>query len=270
MTEQQSLENKLEQKANAVAKTGNKKPVSKGESIRQALEKYKGQIAMALPKHITPDRLTRIAMTSIRTNPKLMSCEMSSLLSAVIQAAQVGLEPGIMGQCYLVPYGTQAQFIIGYKGLIDLVRRSGHITSIAAHAVYENDEFDFEYGLNEKLHHKQNLDNKGELKAFYAYAKFKDGGHAFEVMSKEDIDRIRDKYSKSQKNGTFYGPWKDEYEEMGKKTVVKKLIKYLPISIEILKQFNQDETVKKNVNEVLEPYNEVDFIEVETTEPSVV
>src|SRR5690606_28083055 len=121
--------------------------------------KFRAEIARALPRHMDPDRMLRIAMTVVRQTPDLQKCTVPSVLGALMQAAQLGLEPGILGHCYLVPFRNgrtgqhEVQFIIGYKGLIDLARRSGNIQSIAAHPVYENDLFEFEYGLNERLRH---------------------------------------------------------------------------------------------------------------------
>ena len=161
---------------------------------------------------------------------------MKSLLGAVIQSSQLGLEPGtVLGHAYLVPYRnkktgtTEAQFILGYRGMIDLARRSGQIESIAAQAVHAHDEFEFAYGLNETLVHKPAMTgDRGDIIAFYAIAKLKGGGHAFEVMPRADVDAVM---RSSQSRGQW-GPWKDHYSEMGRKTVIRRLAKYLPLSIE--------------------------------------
>ena len=122
----------------------------KPKTIDDYLKQMAPAMAQALPKHMDVDRLMRLAMTTIRTTPALKDADVSSLLGAVMQAAQLGLEPGLMGHCYLLPFKnskkgiTEVQFIIGYKGMIDLARRSGHIQSIYAHAVYEKDEFEYE------------------------------------------------------------------------------------------------------------------------------
>jgi recombination protein RecT len=207
-----------------------------GSNVSAFFEANKSAIAAVLPKHVTPERLMKIAMHAIRTTPALQECSVKSLLGAVIQSSQLGLEPNtILGHAYLVPYKnrksgtTDAQFIPGYKGLIDLARRSGQIESIAAHAVHAADEFEFSYGLHESLTHKPAMTgDRGDIIAFYAIAKLKGGGHAFEVMPRSDVDAVmRSTQSKGQ-----WGPWKDHYPEMGRKTVIRRLAKYLPLSIE--------------------------------------
>ncbi len=233
------LKEKLARKASSPARSNRPE-----ETIRQYLERMGPEIRRALPKHLDPDRLARVALTTIRTNPKLLECNIGSLMAAVMQAAQLGLEPGILGHCYIIPYGKEAQFIIGYRGFIDLARRSGNIQSIASHEVCEGDEFQFEYGLDEKLCHKPALKDRGEPYLYYAYAKFKGGGHSIEVMSIEEIERIRGR-SKAKDSG----PWITDYDEMAKKTVVRRLAKYLPISIEIMRGLEQDESVKTEITE---------------------
>lgn len=262
-----------------IAKQEQKQLAQQGEKKQTLIDlmmKYKPQFEMALPKHLNADRLIRLAVTEFRRNPALRECTPESLLGAVMQAAQAGLEPDAFGSCYLVPFNNkkkgpdgkeywvkEVQLVIGYKGLIELVRRSGQVTSIVANEVYENDEFEFEYGLNEKLYHKPKLDgDRGNLKCFYAYARFKDGGYAFTVMSVEQINQIRDKFSKSRKNGEIYGPWKDHYESMAKKTVIKQLIKYMPISVEIQNQIVMDETVHSSFKEEPKPIYEIDDVDV--------
>lgn len=217
----------------------------KPKTIEDYLKQMAPAMAQALPKHMDVDRLMRLAMTTIRTTPALKEADVSSLLGAVMQAAQLGLEPGLMGHCYLLPFKnnkkgiTEVQFIIGYKGMIDLARRSGHIQSIYAHAVYENDEFEYELGLEPKLQHKPSMEaNKGEFVGAYAVARFKDGGYQFEFMSKAEIEKRKGRSKAANSN---YSPWATDYEEMAKKTVVRHMWKYLPISVELQQQVVYDE-----------------------------
>jgi recombination protein RecT len=230
----------LKEKATGVQE----KPKSPAQRVRDYLERMKPELNAALPKHMNPDRMARVALTTIRTNPKLLECSIESLMGAVVQASQLGLEPGLLGHCYLIPFRngktgkTDVQFIIGYKGLLDLVRRSGEIESIAAHVVHEKDTFEFEYGLDEKLRHVPCLvADRGQVTLAYAYAKFKDnGGYQIMVMTKPEIEAIRER-SKAKDNG----PWVTDWEEMAKKTVLRRLCKYLPMSIEIAGAIERDE-----------------------------
>jgi len=206
------------------------------------LEQMKGEIARCLPKHLTPERMTRIAMTELRKTPKLQECDPMSFIAAIMQASQLGLEPGILGSCYLIPFNNtklgkvECTFMPGYRGFLDLARRSGQIVSLVSRSVFANDEFHYEFGLKENIVHKPAMDDRGDLVAVYAVALLKDGGHQFEVMSKRDVDEIR-KTSKSSGNG----PWVTHYEEMAKKTVLRKLFKWLPCSVEMQKAVSLDE-----------------------------
>lgn len=200
-------------------------------TIKTLLQQSEKAIASRLPKHLTPDRITKVALTAINKTPKLMECSRESLLMSIMQAAELGLEPGgALGEGYLVPYGKQCQFIPGYRGLISLARRSGQIVSIEAHVVHEKDSFTCCLGLDPQLKHEPAWDeaDPGKLRFVYAVAKLKDGGVQFEVMSRAQIEGIR---SKSKAGSS--GPWVDHYEEMARKTVVRRLFKYLPVSVEL-------------------------------------
>lgn len=176
------------------------------------------EIRTALPKHLTAERLARIALTTIRTNPKLLECSLPSLLAAIMQSAQLGLEPGLLGHAYFVPFRnnktgqSEIQFIIGYKGLIDLARRSGDIVTIASGAIYANDKFHYKKGYDEVLEHEPNFQNRGELIGVYAYATTKDGGRYGDVMTLEEVNKI-----KARSKAKDFGPWVSDFEEMAKK-----------------------------------------------------
>jgi recombination protein RecT len=210
----------------------------KVSSIRALLDKSKQQIRMALPSHLNPDRMLRIAMTSIQRNPSLLDCTPESLIGAIIQSSQLGLEPdGVLGHAYLVPYGKVCTFIPGYKGLMALARRSGEISTIYAEVVHAKDVFEYELGLNAKLKHVPTDDeDEGAFTGVYAVAKLKDGGIQFVVLKKGAIERIR-KRSKASNNG----PWVTDYEEMAKKTALRRLCKHLPCSVELEKAVALDE-----------------------------
>lgn len=198
-------------------------------TVRGMLEQNAAAIADSIPQHVSQKRLARVALSELRTTPKLLDCSPASLVNAITKASQVGLEVGsALGHAYLVPYKTECTLIVGYRGLIALARRSGEILSIQAQVVRAGDAFEFEYGLEEKLRHVPSLGERGEITHAYAVAKLKDGGVQFDVMTKAEVDQIR---NRSRASGA--GPWVTDYPEMARKTVVRRLFKYLPVSIEM-------------------------------------
>lgn len=209
------------------------------------------QIAKALPRVLTPERFTRMVLTALSKDNKLASCTPNSFLGAMMQAAQLGLEPNTpLGQAYLIPFKNkgvmEVQFQIGYKGMIDLAYRSKEVVDIQAQCVYENDEFEYELGLNPVLKHKPALKNRGEVILYYAVFHTKSGGYGFEVMSKEDI--INHAKKTSQSFGSSYSPWNKYFDEMAKKTVLKRVLKYAPIASDFAMAINSDETIKSNIS----------------------
>lgn len=207
----------------------------------------KEQIKAALPTHMTPDRMLRVAMTELRKVPKLQQCHPASFIGAIIQCSQLGLEPGgHLGHVYLIPFdnrkaGTvECQVIVGYKGMLELANRSGKVNSPQAHAVYENDFFEFEYGLTPKLRHIPARENRGKIIYVYACVFIKDGGNQFEVMSLEEVNGIR-----ARSKAANSGPWQTDYEEMARKTVIRRLFKYLPVSIEMIQAITLDEAADR-------------------------
>ncbi|ABO54164.1 recombinase RecT [Burkholderia vietnamiensis] len=244
-------------------------------SVKQFFESQKGTLAAVLPRHVSPDRMLKIALGALRTTPKLMECTVESLMGAVVQCSQLGLEPNTpLGHAYLIPFekkkkvGNQwvtdkveTQIVIGYKGLIDLARRSGQVVSIAAHAVHEHDHFDYAFGLDEKLEHKPAMSARGRVIAFYAVAKLVGGGHAFEVMSAEQVNDIRDasqnyKFARDKEKTV----WGQHYEEMGRKTVLRRLFKYLPVSIELASAAAIDDVGASGRSQALDTVLDGDYI----------
>lgn len=199
---------------------------------------FKKKMALALPKFLTADRLARVVMNECHKTPALLNCNQGSFLGAILQCAQLGLEPGgALGHCYLLPYGNTAQLIIGYRGMIDLARRSGQIVSIAAYVVREEDKFDYQLGLQPNIIHKPAHKAKpGAVTFVYAVANLKGGGVQFEVMSRAEIEAVR-----SQSKAGKSGPWVSHWDEMAKKTCIRRLFKYLPVSIEIARAIDVDE-----------------------------
>ena len=184
--------------------------------------------------------------------------------------AQLGLEPNTpQGHIYLIPFEnkkkgiTEVQIVVGYKGLIDLARRSGEIVSISSHAVFENDPFDVSFGTDESITHKPRLDGeRGKIIGFYAVAKLKDGGTQLEFMPVGDVNAIRDN-SQGYKTAVRFDkkdtPWITSYEEMGRKTVIRRLCKYLPMSIELANAAALDERADRNETQGLGAVIEGEF-----------
>ena len=228
------------------AEAGNVK-LNKSMNIADMIKVLEPEIRKALPAVITPERFTRMALSAINNNPKLAECSQMTFLAAVMNAAQLGLEPNTpLGQAYLIPFqnkgNLECQFQLGYKGLINLAYRNEQLQTIQAQCVYANDEFEYELGLNSKLYHKPALEERGEMVAVYALFKLQNGGYGFEVMSKQDIDSYAQKYSKAI-NSSF-SPWKSAYTEMAMKTVIKRVLRYAPLKTDFLRAVATDETIK--------------------------
>jgi len=239
-----NLKEQLAKKANGKEN----KAVSTSGTVLELIQKMIPQVKKALPSHLNPERLVRIVTTEIRRNPELLSCTKESLLGALMLSAQLGLEPGPLGHCYYVPFknkngSKEVNFIVGYKGMIDLARRSGQISVIYAETVYENDEFEVQLGLEPKLIHIPKLNGeRGKPVCWYGVVKFKDGGFYIKVMSKSEIEKHR---LRSPSKDSSLSPWLSDYEEMAKKTVIRAMFKYLPVSPEILEFGLPDEGIVK-------------------------
>jgi len=246
-------------------------------SIKDLIVSMEGQIAKALPSVLTPERFTRMVLTALSTNQKLRECTPQSFLGAMMQAAQLGVEPNTpLGQAYLIPYKNkgilECQFQLGYKGLIDLAYRSGEVKDIQAHEVHENDTFEYELGLEPKLKHIPAMKNRGAVIMYYAIFHTKDGGYGFNVMSVDDIQEHARKYSKAY--GSSFSPWKSNFDEMAKKTVLKRCLKYAPIKTEFARNISADETIKTTIaTDMAEQADETDYIDaevIEKEEPEVI
>jgi recombination protein RecT len=206
---------------------------SNGEKLRGLLtgDKFKAAVAQALPKHLPPDRFIRIALTAMTRTPKLAECDQESFFAALLTLSQLGIEPDGR-RAHLIPFENrkrgcvEVQLIVDYKGLAELVMRSGVVSNIHADVVCENDIFTVDRG--EIKEHKINYrEPRGKIYAAYAICRFKDGSEKAEVMTREEIEAIRGR----SRAGDF-GPWKTDWSEMAKKTVFRRLSKWLPLSPE--------------------------------------
>ena len=258
------MTNKIQNQVNNQVTTSEKK------TMQTYIKSMEGEIKKALPSVITPERFTRMVLSAISVNPKLGSCTPSSFLGAMMSAAQLGLEPNTpLGQAYILPYQNkgvlEAQFQLGYKGLIDLAYRSGEVELVQAHIVYENDKFECEYGLDAKLTHVPADSNRGKAIKVYAMFKTKSGGYGFEVMSIDDVRDHAKKYSKAYSSSC--SPWSTNFEEMAKKTVLKKCLKYAPLKSDFVRGLVQDGSIK---NEVAEDMYEVPDVVIDDADYTVV
>lgn len=199
-------------------------------ALSQMVDLYSNDITAVLPKHIDFHRMKQLFILSCKNTPKLLDCDPASLMKALFTASSMGLEPDpYFGQVYLLPYGKNVQVIPGYKGLLQLVRNSGEITSISAQVVCANDEFDYDLASGERPKHKPSiLGPRGAAIAYYCIANFRDGGFHFELMTKEEVEAIKKRSSAANKGSS---PWNSDYDEMAKKTVIRRAVKRMPISL---------------------------------------
>lgn len=228
-----------------------------GQSLQELITKSAKELGKALPEHMRPERLVRIALTCIRLNPELGKCTPASLLGALFTAAQIGIEP-VAGRAYLLPFnnsrkvGTEwktfkeAQFILGYKGVAELFYRHEKAVELSWSDVREADEFQYQYGTDAYLKHAPAMKDRGEVVAYYVVAKLQNGGKPFMVMGKEQCMEHGRKHSKTydKKTMSFYSssPWATNPDAMCLKTVLIQLAKLLPLSVEVQRAIEADES----------------------------
>lgn len=215
-------------------------------TIADIMKSQWGKIEAVMPKHMSSERLFQTAVSAINHDPKLAQCDIKTILSCLMRCSALGMEPSSvdgLGRAYILPFRNkgrmEATFILGYKGMIDIARRSGEIMDISARTVHAGDTFDYEYGLNESLRH---IPGEGDRTAdtmthVYMVCHFKDGGHYIDVMTKAEVNEIRAR-SKSPDSG----PWVSDYLAMARKTVIRRAFPYLPVSVEAQSAAVSDET----------------------------
>lgn len=212
-------------------------PAKKADPLLSIIDRVKPSIAQAMPKHLDVERVARIALTELRTNTRLAQAAQvnpASFMGALLKSSALGLEVGNgLGHAYLLPYKDETQLIIGYRGMIDLARRSGQVESLYAVEVYQGEAFKVSMGLNQDIQHERDFTgtismSPDKVIAVYAVAKLKGGMTQFDVMTREQVEAIR-KRSKSASSG----PWVTDWVEMAKKTVLRRLFKMLPVSVEM-------------------------------------
>lgn len=233
------------------------------DALMDLLKRNKKAIESALPKHLTPERICRVAVNTITKNPDLRKCSPATLAMAIIEASSLGLEIDGRGLAYLVPFGQNAQLIYGYKGLMDLAYRSGKVSSIMAEVVGKNDEFTVIRGLDPVLKHTPNFtEGRGEIIAAYAVAFLKDGTKQFVVVPRTDLDKVK-AASKAKSS-----PWATWPEEMMKKVAIKRLCKMLPLSPEIQRAAAIDDQADAGVAQTFCESIEESIIDIPMPEPT--
>lgn len=222
------------------AKNGQIERAKPANDLPSLLQRMAPEMAKALPKHVSPDRMNRIALTALRANPDLMKCSSASFLGSVLSAAQLGLEPNTpLGHAYLIPYKGTCTLQLGYRGMMDLARRSGEVTSLYAHVVRKGDKFTVKLGLEQTIEHVPSEDERRDeqpMTHVYAVAKLKSGEPVFVVLTRGQVDKFRAR-SMAGKSG----PWVTDYEAMAIKTAVRRLFTWLPQSAEMARAVAVDE-----------------------------
>lgn len=235
--------------------------VSEGPTLRQQIMQMREQFALAMPRGAEAAQLIRDALTCLSTTPKLAECDPSTVLGGLMTCAQLGLRPGVLGHAWLLPFWdgksrtNKAQLVIGYQGLVELAHRSGKIASLIARTVHENDLFEVEYGLEDRLVHRPRLDgDRGAPRGYYAIVKLTTGGHAFWYMGHDEMLAWRDKHAMARtRDGEIVGPWRDNFEQMAQKTVMLRLAKWLPKSTELAVAMEVDSSVRFNTDPTATP-----------------
>ena len=223
-----------------------------GPDVFSLLDRQRPQIELALPRAsgLTAERFARIVATEIRRTPALLECEPVTVVAGVMLGAQLGLEPGVLGQFYLVPFGDSrtgtkvATFILGYKGMISLAYRSRGLLSLTAREVCEVDQFEYSFGLEDHLRHRPAASDRGPLTHVYAVAQLRGGGRSLVVLSREEVDRSR---ARSRGAKAASSPWQTDEAAMWRKTAVRRLFPYLPLATDAARGAAADDSVAREI-----------------------
>lgn len=203
---------------------------------------FKGAVSAFFEKEQNRDRFVQAAINAIVRVPKLGNCDRNSFMMALMQLAQMGLNPDGRN-AHLIPYGTNVTLVVDYKGMVTLAMRSDKVSKVEAFEVYKNDHFRLKNG---EVEHEVDdpFGDRGEVVGFYAVCQFKDGTKKYEVMSKKQVDAVRARSRASQN-----GPWVTDYNEMAKKTVFKRLSKWLPVTPDLQAAIDKDDEEYANKHE---------------------
>ena len=231
--------------------------VRKVDQIRDLMRtpELQQKLFEGMPHHLTPARMTSLVLNCLRKTPKLLDCTQASLFSSIAQASTLGLEmDGTLGQAYLVPYGRECTLIVGYKGLISLMRRSGEISTITLETVHAGDAFEFQLGDDPFIKHipSDDPDREGQkITHAYCVVTLKDGGRQRSVWGRAKLDEHMKRHSPSYSKSD--SPWKTSFSTMCKKTVVRDMVNrgLVPVSAELQRMTMQEEIVESEVNGVV-------------------
>lgn len=228
----------------------NQVSVSPASNLSQFLTRHKNQIEMALPKHITPDRMTRLALTAFSQNRALQDCSPQSIFASVIVASQLGLEIGVGGQGYLVPYKGTATFVPGWQGLVDLVSRAGRAT-VWTGAVYKGDKFEWALGDRPFVKHQPEGDADDWHDISHVYAIGRVNGSDHPVIEVWTMDRIVRHLNKFNKVGAKHYALTNNGQNMemyARKVALLQVLKYMPKSVEVMRAMDVANAVDSGKN----------------------
>ena len=230
------------------------------KTLQDLLEKYRHQIAVALPRHVTPERMIRVALTAVSQSEKLQKCDPFTICGCVVQASLMGLEPSsVLGECFLVPFwnkranrgkgGYEAQLVVGYQGKIKLVSNTGELLGVRAAVVRQHDEFEFDDGIDPFVRHRYfHLKDRGPVVGYWAGARLKNGFTSVVYMTVAEIEEHRDRFAMTRsKEGGVFGLWMEHPESMALKTVIHKCLKYVPKSAVLRTAWALDEAVEAGI-----------------------
>jgi len=243
------------------------------KTLRDALldPRQQSEIKRAIPTGMTPERFTRLALTTINSTPRLAQCTQTSVLASCMQAAALGLEPNTpLQQCWVLPFENRdeghfdAQFVMGYRGIITLALRSPGVLDVQAREVYAADEFEYELGLNEKLRHVPVFDEQvvDDIVQYYGIVRYPGGGHYWRLVKPHTIEEHR-KRSKSPNSPA----WRNDYLPMALKTVIRIMAPYMPLSAEAAAGLAADGTAPTTFDDIVRPDDDVIDVDSEETPP---
>lgn len=223
--------------------------LSPNAALVQLLETRRESIEQIATAHLSADKLLKIVGVAVSRNPKILQCTPVSVMQCVMTCSELGLAPDPFGSVYLVPYGADCTLIVGYRGLLTLARRSGKVSMIYAEVVREGDVFEYEMGLEPQLRHKPSL-AAGDRRAQYIYAvaKLTDGCSQFVVLTVADVERVR-----GRSRAARSGPWVTDWDEMAKKTAVRRLMKWLPMSVDDASALAAADSTEYDMRDVASP-----------------